>query len=80
MRLTKEQEHFYETTLEVARRDVEEADHAIQLELSRLKERLAELQNAKTAALQMYDAACMRLGRSNDLVVEDPLEELAISW
>ena len=34
---------------------------------SKVKDRLAELQNAQKAARQMYDAACMRLGIPNDL-------------
>ena len=36
-----------------------------------MKERLAQLQNAKKAARQMYDAACMRLGIPNDLEAEE---------
>jgi hypothetical protein len=36
-----------------------------------VKDRLAELQNAKKASRQMYDAACMRLGIPNDLEAEE---------
>ncbi len=39
----------------------------IQVELGKVKERIAELQNAQKAARQMYDAACLRLGIPNDL-------------
>lgn len=67
MQLTEEQKHAYITAMEVARREIEECDRAIQRELSQLKERLAELQGAKEAAFKMYDAACMRLGRPNEL-------------
>ena len=35
------------------------------------KEKLAQLQNAKKAARQMYDAACLRLGIPNDLEAEE---------
>lgn len=67
MLLTEEQKHAYIGAMEVARREIDECDRAIQRELSRLKERLAELQSAKEAALKMYDAACLRLGRPNEL-------------
>ncbi|MGH9380616.1 MAG: hypothetical protein ACRD2Z_08395 [Thermoanaerobaculia bacterium] len=74
MQLTEEQKRAYITAMEVARREIEECDRAIQRELSRLKERLAELQGAKEAALKMYAAACMRLGRPNELEEADDVE------
>ena len=36
-----------------------------------MKERLAELQNAKNAAKQIYDGACKMLGVENDLEKEE---------
>ena len=36
-----------------------------------MKERLAELQNAKNAAKQIYDGACKILGVENDLEKEE---------
>ena len=36
-----------------------------------MKERLAELQNAKNAAKQIYDGACKILGVENDLDKEE---------
>ena len=42
-------------------------ENAIQEELAKVKDRLAELQNAQKAARQMYAAACLRLGIPNDL-------------
>ena len=56
MTLSAEQKKFYEQ---------------IQDELAKVKERLAELQNAQKAARQMYDAACTRLGVPNDLEEAD---------
>lgn len=44
----------------------------IEEELAKVKDRLAELQNAKKASRQMYDAACMRLGLPNDLEAKEP--------
>ena len=40
----------------------EEIDELIEKELSMVKERLAELQEKRKAAVQMYDAACTMLG------------------
>ena len=43
-------------------------------QLAKVKERLAQLQNAKKAARQMYDAACLRLDIPNDLAEEEGAE------
>ncbi len=67
MSLTSEQKKFYENTLSVTKREIAELEDLIQAELAKVKDRLAELQNAQKAARQMYDAACMRLGIANDL-------------
>ena len=40
-------------------------------ELAKVKDRLTELQKAKKATLQMYAAACNRLGVPNDLADAD---------
>jgi hypothetical protein len=67
MALSKDQADFYERTLEMTRRQITDLDAQIEDELSRVKERLAELQNAKNAALQIYDGACRMLGVENEL-------------
>jgi len=67
MSLTDQQRHFYENTLAVTKQEIEDLDRQIEEELAKVKDRLAELQNAKKASLQMYDAACLRLGIINDL-------------
>ena len=67
MNLAPEQRKFYEHTLEVTRQEIGDIEGQIQAELAKVKDRLAELQNAQKAARQMYDAACMRLGIPNDL-------------
>ena len=71
MSLTDQQRKFYENTLEVTKQEMEELDRSIEEELAKVKDRLAELQNAKKASRQMYDAACMRLGIANDLEAEE---------
>ena len=67
MALSADQKKFYENTLTVTKREITELEGEIQEELAKVKDRLAELQNAQKAARQMYDAACMRLGIPNDL-------------
>jgi hypothetical protein len=71
MALSKEQEQFYQTTREMTRKQIDELNVQIEEELSKVKERLAELQNAKNAAKQIYDGACKMLGLENDLDKED---------
>jgi ElaB/YqjD/DUF883 family membrane-anchored ribosome-binding protein len=67
MSLSPDQRKFYENTLSVTKHEISELEDQIQQELAKVKDRLAELQNAQKAARQMYDAACMRLGIPNDL-------------
>ena len=72
MSLTDDQRKFYENTLHVTRKEIEEMEGQIQEELAKVKERLADLQTAQKAARQMYAAACLRLNIPNDL--EEPEE------
>ena len=55
MSLNDQQRKFYENTLAVTRQEMDELDRAIEEELAKVKDRLAELQNAKKASRQMYD-------------------------
>jgi hypothetical protein len=71
MTLSDQQRKFYENTLQVTKQEIGDLDRQIEEELSKVKERLAELQNAKKAARQMYDAACLRLDIPNDLAEEE---------
>ena len=75
MALSKEQEQFYQSTLEMTKKQISELNTQIEEELSKVKERLAELQNAKNAAKQIYDGACKILGVENDLEKEDDAPE-----
>jgi hypothetical protein len=65
--LTDQQRKFYETTLQVTKQEISELKDGIEEELSKVKDRIAELQSAINASKQMYSAACMRLGIPNDL-------------
>ncbi len=71
MALTEQQRSFYENTLAVTKQEIADYDQQIEEELAKVKDRLAELQNDKEAALAMYDAACKRLGIPNELEDED---------
>lgn len=75
MALTEQQRSFYENTLAVTKQEIADYDQQIEEELAKVKDRLAELQNDKKAALAMYDAACKRLGIPNDLEDEEDDEE-----
>jgi len=77
MSLSDQQRQFYQNTLQVTKQEIEELDVQIEEELAKVKDRLAELQAAKKAARQMYDAACLRLGVPNDLEEEEEEEEEA---
>lgn len=76
MSLNEQQRKFYENTLSVTRQEMDDLDRMIEEELAKVKDRLAELQNAKKAARQMYDAACLRLGIPNDMEAEDGQDEV----
>lgn len=67
MTLSDEHRRFYEQSLEVTKSEIEDLDRQIATELAKVKDRLTELQKAKKATLQMYAAACNRLGIPNDL-------------
>ena len=65
--LSEIQKKFYEDALQQTKVEVEDLEGQIQAELGKVKEKIAELQNAQKAARQMYDAACQRLGIPNDM-------------
>ena len=65
--ITDQQRKFYETTLQVTKQEISDLKDQIEDELAKVKDRIAELQNAINASKQMYAAACARLGVANDL-------------
>lgn len=69
--LTDQQRKFYETTLQVTKQEVSDLKDQIEEELAKVKDRIAELQNAINASKQMYAAACNRLGVANDMDDDD---------
>ena len=71
MAIAKEQMQFYQQTRDVTRKQIADLNSQIEEELARVKERLAELQNSKNAAKQIYDGVCRILGVENDLEKEE---------
>jgi Tfp pilus assembly protein PilP len=71
MSLSENQKKFYEQALSTCKQEIEDLENQIQDELARVKQKIAELQNAQKASRQMYDAACQRLGIPNDLEEDD---------
>ena len=55
----------------MTRKQINDLNSQIEEELAKVKERLAELQNSKNAAKQIYDGACKILGVENDLEKDD---------
>ena len=74
MALSKDQAQFYQQTLEMTRKQINDLNAQIEEELAKVKDRLAELKNAKDAAKQIYDGACKMLGIENDLEKEEEEE------
>jgi ElaB/YqjD/DUF883 family membrane-anchored ribosome-binding protein len=69
--LTDQQRKFYENTLQVTKQEISDLKDQIDQELAKVKDRIAELQEAINAAKQMYAAACARLGVTNDIEEEE---------
>lgn len=69
--LSDQQRQLYETVLQQTKEEINELKDEIEVELSKVKDRIAELQTAINASKQMYAAACNRLGVPNDLDDEE---------
>ena len=71
MALSSEQTEYYQTVLKTTRQEIDKQSARMEEELSKVKERLAELQNATNALKQIYDGTCRILGVENDLDKDD---------
>jgi hypothetical protein len=69
--LTEQQKQKFEMARQLAKEELEQLDKEINAELSRVKERLLELQQAKKAVKQMYDGACARMGIKSVIEMKD---------
>ena len=66
MALSKEQTQYFQTTLEVTRKQIAEINAQIEAELARAQDRLGQLRDARDAAKEIYEVACRALGIEND--------------
>jgi gas vesicle protein len=69
--LSDQQRKFYEGILQETKQEINDLKNQVEEELSKVKDRISELQNAIDASKQMYAAACARLGVPNDMEEED---------
>jgi hypothetical protein len=69
--LTEQQKQKFEQTRQMAKEELEALDKEISAELTKVKDRLLELQQAKKAVKQIYDGACARMGIKSNLEVTD---------
>ena len=69
--ITDQQRKFYETTLQVTKQEISDLKDQIEEELAKVKDRIADLQQAINASKAMYAAACSRLGMNNDMEDEE---------
>jgi hypothetical protein len=69
--LTEQQKHKFEVTRQMAKEELEQLDKEISMELSKVKDKLLELQQAKKAVKQIYDGACARMGVKSVLEISD---------
>jgi hypothetical protein len=65
--LSKEESAIFERRLSMARKQLEDIDQEMERELADVRARIAALQEKRSAALKVYDAACTMLGIENDL-------------
>jgi hypothetical protein len=77
MSLSKEQTQYFQTTLEVSRRQIDEINGLIAQELARAQDRLGQLKDARDAAKEIYDVACRMLGVENEIDRNLELESAA---
>ena len=75
MALSKDQQQFFQHTLDMTKKQIDAINGQIEEELAKVKERLADLQNQKNAAKQIYDGACKILGVDNDLEKDEESAE-----
>jgi len=69
--LNESQKQKLDETRKMAQEELAQIDKEIASELSRVKEKLIELQQAKKAMKQIYDGACARMGVKSTLEVTD---------
>jgi hypothetical protein len=69
--LTQEQKAKYEQIRQTAISELQEIDREIEAELTSVKKRLLDLQEAKKSVKQILDGASARLGTSAGVTIKD---------
>jgi hypothetical protein len=73
--MDEERRARYEVLRTETRSEIEAIDQEVEVELNKIKKKIAELQQAKEAQLTIYGGYCTLLGLPNDLDEGDDLEE-----
>ena len=79
MSLNDQQRKFYENTLTVTKQEISDLDRQIEDELAKVKEKLAQLQNAKKAARQMISRTQVNKSRRSRVKTDVRSVEEAIA-
>ncbi len=69
--LTQDQKAKYEQIRQTAISELQEIDREIEAELTSVKKRLLDLQEAKKSVKQILDGASARLGTSSGVTIKD---------
>lgn len=69
--LTQDQKAKYEQIRQTAISELQEIDREIEAELTAVKKRLLDLQEAKKSVKQILDGASARLGTSSGVTIKD---------
>lgn len=69
--LTQDQKAKYEQIRQTAISELQEIDREIEAELTAVKKRLLDLQEAKKSVKQILDGASARLGTSSGVTLKD---------
>lgn len=69
--LTQDQKAKYEQIRQTAISELQEIDREIEAELTTVKKRLLDLQEAKKSVKQILDGASARLGTSSGVTIKD---------
>ncbi|PIE01510.1 MAG: hypothetical protein CSA81_11305 [Acidobacteria bacterium] len=73
--MDSERQARYEKLKDETRAEIDLIDQEVEVELNKIKKKIAELQQAKEAQLSIYGGYCSLLGVPNDLEEDEEFEE-----
>jgi len=71
MPLRRDQEDLYKKTMEEVKKQIDDIDVQIETEIQKVRERLADFQQAKKSLQQVYKGMAKLLGLDSDLEDEE---------